>query len=47
MTAVAEPMIGEATAEVPRVRAGGQMRQAWRRLCRNPLSRIGALMIAA
>ena len=47
MTSVAEPMIGGAAAEVPRARPGGQLRQAWRRLGRNPLSRVGVLTIAA
>jgi len=46
VTAVAEPMIGGAAAEAARARAGGQLRRAWRRLGRNRLSRVGALMIA-
>lgn len=46
MTAVAEPVIARNAPEARPARAGGQLRRAWRRLGRNPLSRVGALMIA-
>ena len=46
MTAVAEPMIARGAPEARPARAGGQLRQAWRRLGRNPLSRAGVLVIA-
>ena len=46
MAAVAERVVGRAEPD-PRARpVGGTLRRAWRRLWRNPLSRVGALMIA-
>lgn len=45
MTAVAEPVIARPASPDDVARAGGQFRQAWRRLGRNPLSRIGVLVI--
>lgn len=46
MTAVAAP-VADRSVPGARPRADGRLRQAWRRLGRNPLSRVGALMIGA
>lgn len=46
MTAVAESMMVRNATEARPARAGGQLRQAWHRLGRSPLSRVGAMIIA-
>jgi peptide/nickel transport system permease protein len=46
VTAVAEPVIGRDVPRVRPARTGDRLWRAWRRLGRNSLSRVGALMIA-